>query len=53
MEAAARVHAFYAMVEDILQRERAAIEAPGRWRLWVSQQLRAWLHRILTPPSRW
>jgi hypothetical protein len=24
-----------------------------RWRLWVSQQLRAWLHRILTPPSRW
>ena len=37
----------------ILRRERAVIEAPGRWRLWVSQRLREWLRRILTPPSRW
>jgi hypothetical protein len=36
----------------ILRRERTAIEA-GRWWPWVAQQLRAWLHRILTPPSRW
>jgi hypothetical protein len=52
-DAAARVHEFYDAVEDILQRERATIEAPGRWRPWVSQQFRARLHRILTPPSRW
>jgi hypothetical protein len=38
---------------EVLRHERAAIEAPGRWRLWVSRQLRAWPHRILTPPSRW
>ena len=30
LDAAARVHEFYDSVEAILQRERAAIEAPGR-----------------------
>jgi hypothetical protein len=39
--------AFFPAAGDILRRERAYIEEPGRWRLWVSQQLRAWLWRAL------
>jgi len=57
-----RVAEFGSNAAHILRNERALIEAKRRmipgvgaigWRLWVSQQLREWLRRILTPPSRW